>query len=82
MGQWAKGVQAGTPPFMCEGDFSGDGLTDEAIILIGQDSWRFVVFEQRRGGDFFPVYVALEIARSELTYLEAAKSLAASLGSP
>lgn len=65
-GQWAQGGQAGSPPFMCQGDFNGDGLTDEAIVLIGQGSWRFVIFEQRQGGDFFPVYTARPHLPTEL----------------
>ena len=38
-----------------------------AIVLIGQGSWRFVIFEQRQGGDFFPVYAARPHLPTELS---------------
>ena len=65
-GHWAEKKQTGVPPFICQGDFNGDGLTDAAVILIGQNVWRLVIFEQRRGGDFFPAYVARPKLRVEL----------------
>jgi hypothetical protein len=65
-GHWAQADQEGSPPFLCQGDFNGDGLTDYAIVLIGQENWRFVVFEQRPEGDFFPAYVARPYLDSEL----------------
>src|SRR5262249_36776613 len=39
-GQWARAVKTGTPPFICEGDFNGDGLTDVAVILVGNKEWK------------------------------------------
>jgi hypothetical protein len=62
---WAKTDQDGAIPFLCEGDFTGDGLTDYAIVLIGQETWRFVVFEQRTEGDFRSAYVARPLLPSE-----------------
>ena len=65
-GLWAKAGQAGTPPFICQGDFNGDGLADAAIVLIGRDAWRFVIFEQGPGGDFLPAYIARPQLPTEL----------------
>jgi len=65
-GLWAKGDQAGTAPFICQGDFNGDGLADAAIVLIGRDAWRFVIFEQKPGGDFLPAYIARPQLPTEL----------------
>jgi hypothetical protein len=65
-GHWAEREHAGVPPFACKGDFNGDGLTDEAIILLGENVWRLVIFEQGPNGDFFPTYVARPKLRTEL----------------
>jgi hypothetical protein len=65
-GQWAQSGRAGVPPFISQGDFNGDGLTDAAVILIGHNLWRFVVFEQTSGGAYFPAYVARPKLRTEL----------------
>jgi len=65
-GLWAKADQDGSLPFLCKGDFTGGGLADYAIVLIGRESWRFVVFEQRPGRDFLPAYVARPPLLSEL----------------
>lgn len=65
-GLWAKAVQEGTTPFLCHGDFKGDGLDAYAIVLIAQNNWRFVIFEQRPGGEFLPAYVARPRLPTEL----------------
>jgi hypothetical protein len=65
-GLWAKAVQEGSLPFLCHGDFNGDGLDDYAIVLIAQNNWRFVIFEQRPGGEFLPGYIARPHLPAEL----------------
>ncbi len=81
-GFWAKAVHEGSTSFLCRGDFKGDGLDDYAIVLIAQNNWRFVIFDQRPGGGFFPAYVArprlpteLPKGRSENTDIEAPQEL-------
>ena len=35
---------------MCEGDFNGDGLTDVAVILVGNKEWKLAIFHQSKSG--------------------------------
>lgn len=65
-GRWDERNKSGVPHFFCRGDFNGDGRTDVAIIVIGQNTWRLVIFEQTREGDFLRVYVARPKLRTEL----------------
>jgi hypothetical protein len=76
-GHWAEREHAGAPPFACKGDFNGDGLTDAAIILLGKNVWRLVIFVQGSNGDFFPAHVARPKMRAELPKVGEDTSIAA-----
>jgi len=46
-GGWATYLdRTDAVPYATWGDFNGDGLTDVALILIGQDRWKNVAFHQ------------------------------------
>jgi hypothetical protein len=57
-GAWSK--RAGKAlPFVAWGDFTDDGLTDVAVILVGAETkWAIVMFNQARGGKYAPFVVA------------------------
>src|SRR5437773_8202504 len=47
------GVVVSPVPFVCTGDFDGNGLTDVALLLKGRRGHYLVAaFHQRRGGSF------------------------------
>ena len=51
-GEWATYSKADAVPYACWGDFNGDGLTDVALMLIGNDGWRLVAFNQKVNGTY------------------------------
>lgn len=63
---WAVEKQASASPFMCRGDFAGDGADDTAIILIGEEGWRLVVFQKDGRGKYRPAFVARPKNKEEL----------------
>jgi hypothetical protein len=65
-GAWAAAKQAGSNPFLCWGDFNGDGLQDAGTLILSAQGWKFVIFEQRKDGRYEPVYVARAKQREEL----------------
>lgn len=56
----------GNSSFLCFGDFNGDGIGDAAVILIGEQAWRFVVFEQDKSGEYRPAFIARPKTKEEL----------------
>lgn len=56
----------GASPFFCLGDFNGDGIVDAAIILVGKDTWRVVVFEQDQAGAYRPAFIGRPKTQYEL----------------
>ncbi len=44
-------------PFITWGDYTGDGLTDVAVILLGEAGWKLVAFHQTREGSYDPVVI-------------------------
>ena len=44
-GDWATSIEKGYFPYISWGDFNGDRLIDIAMILIGRDHWKLIVFE-------------------------------------
>ena len=48
-GRWAKGSRS-NPPFMCQGDFTGGGGADVALILLGTKAWKLAIFHQSESG--------------------------------
>ena len=65
-GGWAIDKQPGAFSFLCRGDFNGDGVEDAAVILIGQQSWRLVIFENNSLGQYRPAFVARPKNKAEL----------------
>jgi hypothetical protein len=65
-GGWAVDKKLGTSSFFCLGDFNGDGSEDAAIILIGEQTWRLVVFERGRSGEYRPAFIARPKTKQEL----------------
>ena len=63
---WLDNGKPGTSSFLCLGDFNGDGIEDAAIILIGEQAWRLVVFEQDRSGKYQPAFVGRPKTKQEL----------------
>lgn len=45
-GNWAAYIKTGELPFMCKGDFDGNGKVDFALLLIGTEEWRLFSFHQ------------------------------------
>ncbi len=65
-GGWVVGRKPGSSAFICLGDFNGDGIEDAAIILIGEQAWMLVVFEQDRLGKYRPAFVGRPKTKQEL----------------
>lgn len=65
-GAWAVAKQSGSVPFICWGDFNGDGLQDAAMLLLSAQGWKFVIFEQHKDAQYMPVFVARGKQREEL----------------
>ncbi len=63
---WTVNKKLGFSPFLCLGDFNGDGIEDAAIILIGEQTWRLVIFEQDKQGEYRPTFVARPKTKPEL----------------
>jgi len=63
---WTIDKPPGVFSFLCRGDFNGDGTEDTAIILISEESWRFVVFEKDVQGEFRPAFVARPKNKEEI----------------
>ncbi len=57
-GAWSKEAKPGSLPFITWGDYTGDGLTDVAVILLGDSAWKLVVFHQAQSGNYDPVVLA------------------------
>src|SRR5262245_53506213 len=53
---WA-GKEAGASPFFAEGDFTGDGRKDAALIILGDSDWKLVIFEQDEQQHYTPAAV-------------------------
>lgn len=49
-GAWLLHQQAGSLPYITWGDFNGDEMTDLAVILISEKTWKFVVLHKTREG--------------------------------
>src|SRR5208283_686159 len=62
---WGVDRKPGTS-FLCFGDFNGDGIEDAAIILIGEQAWTLVVFEQTKSGEYRPAFIARPKTKQEL----------------
>ena len=63
---WIVDKKLGPSPFFCLGDINGDGIEDAAIILIGEQTWRLVIFEQDKQGAYRPTFVARPKTKQEL----------------
>jgi len=63
---WVVDRKQGISSFLCLGDFNGDGIEDAAIILIDEQTWRLVVFEQDKAGKYRPAFVARPKTKQEL----------------
>lgn len=63
---WAIDKSPGVFSFLCRGDFNGDGSEDAAIILISEQSWRFVIFEKDLQGEYRPAFVARPKNKEEI----------------
>lgn len=48
---------AGTTPFLAQGDFNGDGRIDAALIILGESDWKLVIFEQDDQQHYAPAAV-------------------------
>ena len=49
---WAAYAKKDSLPYVCWGDFNGDGRTDVILILIGKDDWRLFAFHQTAEGGY------------------------------
>jgi hypothetical protein len=49
-GLWESDTDEGNLPFAVWGDFNGDGRTDVALILLGDEECKFVIFHQMADG--------------------------------
>jgi hypothetical protein len=63
---WTVDKGPGAFSFLCLGDFNGDGAEDAAIILIGEEGWKFVIFEKDGPGQYRPAFVARPKNKEEL----------------
>ncbi len=63
---WVRDRKLGSSPFLCLGDFNGDGIEDTALILIGERTWRLVIFEQDKQGEYRPTFIARPKSKQEL----------------
>lgn len=63
---WIVDRKLGVSSFLCLGDFNGDGIEDAAIILISEQAWRLVIFEQDKSGKYRPVFIARPKTKQEL----------------
>src|SRR5262249_38084951 len=44
-------------PFLAQGDFNGDGRSDAAVIILGENDWKLVIFEQDEQQHYAPAAV-------------------------
>lgn len=51
-GEWATRSKKYAVPYACWGDFTGNGFTDIALILLGKDRWKLVMFNQTAKGEY------------------------------
>jgi len=65
-GGWTVDQQPGAFSFLCRGDFNGDGTVNAAVILIGDQDWRFVILEKDTQGRYQPAFVARPKNKEEL----------------
>jgi hypothetical protein len=63
---WAAANPSGGAPYVCWGDFNGDGIQDAAMFLLSERDLRFVIFEQNKDSHYEPVYIARGKQRAEL----------------
>jgi hypothetical protein len=56
----------GTLPFLCWGDFNGDGLRDAAVVIANERDWRLVIFEQNQRDQYLPAFVARPRKKADL----------------
>ena len=54
-GEWANTRTTDQVPYAVWGDMDGNGLTDVALMVLGQDKWKVVVFLQQPGGGYHDV---------------------------
>jgi hypothetical protein len=66
IGGWANEKKPTDLSFLCRGDFNGDGIEDVAIILVGEQSWRLVIFEKDGQERHQVVFVARPKSKAEL----------------
>jgi hypothetical protein len=52
VGDWASSIEKGYFPYISWGDFNGDRLIDIAMILIGRDHWKFIVFQYTKNDNY------------------------------
>jgi hypothetical protein len=66
IGGWAIEKKPTDLSFLCRGDFNGDGIEDVAIILVGEQNWRLVIFEKDGQERHQVVFVARPKSKAEL----------------